>query len=443
MDSEQFGVYRLEALLGRGGMGEVYRAYDTEHDRVVALKVLSRALAADRGYRERFRREAHLAARLNEPHIVPIHRYGEIDGRLFLDMRLVPGRDVQEVLTREGPMPAHRAVRIISQVAHALDAAHADGLVHRDVKPSNILLTEEGEDDFVYLVDFGIARALDDSAGPRLTTAGAALGSLEYMAPERFLEQPIDARIDVYSLACVLFECLTGRVPMVGDGLATLMYAHLYTEPPAPSSLRPGVPRALDDVVRRGLAKDPEQRWESAGQFASAARKALGSRPQPVVPQAPPTSIQPRPVVGRTLGFSDPGLPDEPPTSALPQQRPPAARKPAPPAARTPAPPAARDAPRGSRIDFSAPPPRSPSAPPLGPVSRPDARAVSAPGPVGTRAAEPHPSGPLPVGLPPPPPARGQASAPAPRTRSRAPVLLLVLVLVLLAAAAVVVFAVL
>ncbi|MGY1743219.1 MULTISPECIES: serine/threonine-protein kinase [unclassified Blastococcus] len=314
MEWEQFGPYRIEALLGRGGMGEVYRAFDTEHDRVVALKVLSEALAADTGYRERFRREAHLAARLNEPHIVPIHRYGEIDGRLFLDMRLVPGRDVAAVLAEEGPMEPARAVSVVSQTARALDSAHADGLVHRDVKPSNVLITGTGDDEFVYLVDFGIARSTSDAAGPALTQTGAALGSFDYMAPERFLEKPIDKRVDVYALACVLFECLTGRRPFTGDGLATLMYAHLNTDPVAPSTLRPGLPKALDDVVLRGLAKDPDTRYPTCGELAAAARAALrdsGVAETPM-PAAPPTAVTQLPVRPETVGFSQPGPPGLP-----------------------------------------------------------------------------------------------------------------------------------
>ena len=312
MEFEQFGAYRIEGLLGRGGMGEVYRAFDTEHDRVVALKVLSEHLAADKGYRERFRREAHSAARLNEPHIVPIHRYGEIEGRLFLDMRLVPGRDVAEVVANEGPMDPARAVSIISQAARALDSAHADGLIHRDVKPSNILVTGTGEDEFVYLVDFGIARSTTDTQGPALTQTGAALGSFDYMAPERFLERPADKRVDVYALACVLFEILTGRRPFMGDGLAVLMYAHLNTDPPAPSSLRPDLPHALDAVILKGLAKEPDERWATAGEFAAAARKALsesGVTPTPEVraPAAPPTAVTPLPFTPQTVGFSNPG----------------------------------------------------------------------------------------------------------------------------------------
>jgi serine/threonine protein kinase len=312
VEFEQFGAYRIEGLLGRGGMGEVYRAFDTEHDRVVALKVLSEHLAADKGYRERFRREAHSAARLNEPHIVPIHRYGEIEGRLFLDMRLVPGRDVAEVLANEGPMDPARAVSIISQAARALDSAHADGLIHRDVKPSNILVTGTGDDEFVYLVDFGIARSTTDTQGPALTQTGAALGSFDYMAPERFLERPADKRVDVYALACVLFEILTGRRPFMGDGLAVLMYAHLNTDPPAPSSLRPDLPHALDSVILKGLAKEPDERWATAGELAVAARKALsesGVTPTPEVraPAAPPTAVTPLPFTPQTVGFSNPG----------------------------------------------------------------------------------------------------------------------------------------
>ncbi len=310
MELQQFGPYRIEALLGRGGMGEVYRAFDTEHDRTVALKVLSEHLAADSGYRERFRREAHLAARLNEPHIVPIHRYGEIDGRLFLDMRLVPGRDVAAALAADGPMSPERAVSIVSQTARALDAAHADGLVHRDVKPSNVLLSGAGDDEFVYLVDFGIARSTSDGQGPSLTQTGAALGSFDYMAPERFLEKPIDQRVDVYALACVLFECLTARRPFNGDGLATLMYAHLNTTPQAPSVVRPGLPRGLDDVVLKGLAKEPDERYSTCGELAAAARAALASAGVAPRPEAaPPTSVTPLPLRPQTVGFSNPGAP--------------------------------------------------------------------------------------------------------------------------------------
>ena len=311
MESEQFGSYRIEALIGRGGMGEVYRAYDTEHERTVALKVLSEHLAADRGYRERFRREAHLAARLNEPHVVPIHRYGEIEGRLFLDMRLVRGDDVAQVLARDGRFSPERAVSVVSQVAQALDAAHADGLVHRDVKPSNVLLTGSGDGEFAYLVDFGIARSTADSQGPSLTQTGAALGSFDYMAPERFLERDIDQRVDVYALACVLFECLTGRRPFPRDGLGAQMYAHVNTQVERPSSLAPGIPTALDDVVARGLAKDPDARYSGAGELAAAARAALAGsggppRPEVVVPQAPPTTIQDLRSVPQTVGFTDP-----------------------------------------------------------------------------------------------------------------------------------------
>ncbi|MEI4271766.1 serine/threonine-protein kinase [Klenkia sp. LSe6-5] len=309
MQSEQFGPYRIEALIGRGGMGEVYRAFDTEHERTVALKVLSEHLAADRGYRERFRREAHLAARLAEPHVIPIHRYGEVDGRLFLDMRLVHGDDVATVLAREGRMDPVRAVSIVSQVARALDAAHADGLVHRDVKPSNVLLTGSGDGEFAYLVDFGIARSTTDAQGPALTQTGAALGSFDYMAPERFLERGIDHRVDVYALACVLFECLTGRRPFPTTGLAAQMFAHVNTQADPPSAVVPGLPAQLDAVVARGLAKDPAARWSSAGELAAAARAALagagGQGWAVAVPQSPPGGPAPS-GHPRTIGFTDP-----------------------------------------------------------------------------------------------------------------------------------------
>ena len=210
---ELFGPYRLEELIGRGGMGEVYRAHDTVRDRVVALKILPTAMAVNPRFEARFRRESQLVARLSAPHIVPIHDFGEIDGRLFLDMRLVRGVDLATVL-ESGPLAPPRAVEMISQVASALDAAHADGLVHRDIKPSNVLYVGDprerrpGADhsDFVYLVDFGIARNLEE--GTSLTATGHAVGTLGYMAPERFSGEPSDRRIDVYALACTLYEAL-------------------------------------------------------------------------------------------------------------------------------------------------------------------------------------------------------------------------------------------
>lgn len=278
VDRNAFGPYRIEALLGRGGMGEVYRAYDESHKRMVALKVLSPHLAADEGYRARFRRESELAARLREAHVIPIHRYGEIEGRLFLDMRLVDGADLGAVLKSRGALGVERAVDIIGQLARALDAAHDDGLIHRDVKPSNVLVTHQADDDFVYLVDFGIARSAQDD-GLGLTITGAAMGSFDYMAPERFLAEPVDRRADVYSLACLLYECLTGRRPFSGDGPA-LMNNHLNATPPRPSAAaQPGrVPPALDEVIARGMAKRPEDRYPRAGDLAAAARAALRVR---------------------------------------------------------------------------------------------------------------------------------------------------------------------
>lgn len=298
----RFGPYRVLGVLGTGGMGSVLRAHDDEHERDVALKVLHQQWATDEGYRERFRREARIAARLNEPHVVPIHRFGEIDGQLFLDMRLVEGEDLASLLRRSGRLAPARAVDVVGQVARALDAAHAGGLVHRDVKPSNVLLVARSDggdlagsapgEDFCYLADFGIARTSED-AGPALTGTGMAVGSTEYMAPERFGSTPLDARVDVYSLACVLFEALTGQRVFPANEPVALMAAHMHSPPSPPSSLAPGIPPALDAVVLRGLAKDREERWATAGAMAAAARAALADSGVPVPsPDAPTTGGQ-------------------------------------------------------------------------------------------------------------------------------------------------------
>jgi serine/threonine-protein kinase len=275
LDAEQFGPYRLEELIGRGGMGEVFRAFDTEKKRTVAVKRLLRHLAASEEFQARFRRESELAARLRDPHVIPIHQYGEINGYLYIEMRLVEGADLACVIKDQGRLAPQRAVNIVAQVASALDAAHTDGLVHRDVKPQNILVAgADRGDDFVYLVDFGIVRAADGH-GTMMTATGATIGTVEYMAPERFLSGHGDHRVDVYALACVLLEMLTGRKPFEGEGLAAMMYSHVHLPPPRPSRLVPDVPVALDAVVERGMAKAPDERFASAGELARAAGVAL------------------------------------------------------------------------------------------------------------------------------------------------------------------------
>ncbi|WP_326956773.1 serine/threonine-protein kinase [Amycolatopsis sp. NBC_01286] len=310
---EQFGPYRIEGLLGRGGMGEVHRAYDTAHDRVVALKLLSDPYVSDEAFRARFRRESQIVARLREPHVIPIHAYGEIDGQLYLDMRLVEGKDLKELL-EEGPLTPDRAAGIVEQVAGALDAAHVDGLVHRDVKPSNVLVTSG---DFVYLVDFGIARSMSGEA-TSLTGTGNVIGTLDYMAPERFGDAPITGLVDVYALACVFFECLTGHRPFQAEGAAAQMGAHLTAPPPVLSQARPGVPSALDAVVARGMAKNPADRYPTAAAFAAAVRTALAAPAAAPIPTwqktlpGPVTPPRPMPTLQAQHGLSAPMTPPRP-----------------------------------------------------------------------------------------------------------------------------------
>jgi serine/threonine-protein kinase len=255
-------------------MGEVYEAEDTVKERVVALKLLSPALCHDPVFRERLQREARTAGRLQEPHVVPVHDYGEIDGQLYLDMRLIEGTDLSALLRKVGALAPSRAVAIIRQAASALDAAHAAGVIHRDIKPENILITR---DDFVYLVDFGIASATADE---RLTQAGSAVGTWKYAAPEQFTDAEVSYSVDVYALACVLHECLTGSPPYRADNAGALITAHLMEPIPHPSQLRPGIPATFDEVIRRGMAKDAKNRYASASELALAANAALSARDQ-------------------------------------------------------------------------------------------------------------------------------------------------------------------
>ncbi|MGB3885203.1 protein kinase domain-containing protein [Gordonia sp. (in: high G+C Gram-positive bacteria)] len=259
------GRYRLVRLLGRGGMGDVYEAVDTDKDRTVALKLLPQALSDDADFRARFMRESRTVAKLNDPHIIPIHDFGELDGQLFLDMRIVRGRDLRSVI-KDGPLEPARAVAIVEQVAGALDTAHATGLLHRDVKPENILLDSR---DFAYLADFGLAQSAGQT---RLTSTGLAIGSFAYMAPERFgTDTPPGPQSDVYALACVLYECLTGTQPFPSTSIEQIIAGHLSRPVPATGT-------AMDAVIATGMAKNPAARFPSAGALAVAAGDALNGR---------------------------------------------------------------------------------------------------------------------------------------------------------------------
>ncbi|WP_240274690.1 protein kinase domain-containing protein [Mycobacterium ulcerans] len=273
MDAREFGRYRLFELIGQGAAGTVYKAHDTVMGRDVAIKILPADRANEPGFRARFSREALIAARLTDPHIIPVHDTGEIDGQLYLVMPIINGVDLEVALQRDGPMTPARAVRMVEQIAAALDAAHAHGLVHRDVKPSNALMTDQG---FVYLIDFGLAQ---DGTGAKLTAESRTAGTWAYMAPERMMSDVIDARADVYSLTCLLYECLTGEMPFPGDRVALQMTAHLATPPPKPSERRSAVPAGFDDVIARGMAKQPDDRYPSAGELAMAAAAALATPP--------------------------------------------------------------------------------------------------------------------------------------------------------------------
>jgi serine/threonine protein kinase len=308
-----FGKYEISRLLGKGGMGEVYEAYDTDKGRTVALKVLTDQYAQDETFRSRFLRESRAAAILQEPHVIPIHDWGEIDDVLYIDMRLVQGETLHDML-KKGAIEPERATDIVRQIAAALDAAHAQGLIHRDVKPQNIIVTP---DDFAYLVDFGIAEVKGDT---HLTVAGYQVGSFDYMAPERFGDEEATPAVDVYSLACVLYEALTGAKPFPVHSAEQAIGAHLSSPPPRPSAVNSRALPSFDDIIARGMAKHPDDRYGSAGALGRAAKRALSAE-RPAPPQAetllapqhltapasyPPFSAQyVSPATGPTVVFSE------------------------------------------------------------------------------------------------------------------------------------------
>jgi serine/threonine protein kinase len=290
----QIAGYTIEQQIGRGGMAVVYRASDGRLNRSVALKILAPEFASDTSFRQRFIREMRAAAAVDHPNIVPVFDAGEADGALFIAMRYVSGQDLRTLLDHEGTLPAARVAHLISQAAAALDEAHSRGLVHRDVKPGNMLIgtmTGSGQPDHLYLSDFGLSKQRMSSAS--LTLTGQFLGTLDYMAPEQVEGHDVDGRADLYALACTAFEMLTGQPPFRRDQNFAVMYAQLSAPAPAVTALRPDLPPAVDQVIARALAKSPGDRYQTCTEFAKALRAACGLGRSAAGPAADPAAPAP------------------------------------------------------------------------------------------------------------------------------------------------------
>jgi len=325
----QVASYRIVEQIGRGGMAVVYRARDIRLDRWVALKILAPDLALDQVFRQRFIRESRAAAAVDHPNIIPIFEAGEAEGVLFIAMRFVSGPDVRSLLDREGTLPAARATGIVAQVASALDAAHACGLVHRDVKPANMLLSDaakRGTADHVYLSDFGVSKQSDSTSS--LTSTGQLVGTLDYLAPEQVEGRPVDGRTDVYALACAAFEMLAGVPPFKRDQSMAVLWAQLSAPPPLLTSRRPDLPPAVDQVMAKALAKSPGDRYDRCLDFASSLQGACGLRSaglaggarRPAGPDTTPRSATVAGLPGAVPGFTRPS--PEPPYAYRPAKRP-------------------------------------------------------------------------------------------------------------------------
>jgi serine/threonine protein kinase len=311
--------HRIDAVVGEGGMGVVFRATHLRLRRTVAFKVLPPWLAADEDYRRRFEREAAIAASLEHPNVVPIYDAGHANGILYLSMRFVDGEDLGAVLRREGPLGLERVCAILGPVAEALDAVHDAGLVHRDVKPGNVLIARPrrpGGPEQVYLCDFGVAKG--STAGTDITSAGQFFGTVQYSSPEQIEGRWLDGRSDQYGLACLAHRSLTGQVPYLRPATPAVIYAHLTAPPPRPSEHRPDLPAAVDAVIARGAAKDPDQRFPSCSAFIAALRAAAAGPAPP--PAARPPQPTPRPAAHRPSPTARPG-PVLPATLELPEPR--------------------------------------------------------------------------------------------------------------------------
>jgi len=285
-----FAGYRLDRLLGRGGMGTVYRATQVESGRVVALKLLRLELASDVSFSARFKREARLSAQLRHPHVVPLVDAGESNGTLYLAMEYIDGVDLAHVIAFEGSLHPRVIAAIVAQLAAALDSASELGLVHRDVKAANVLIGNRSGEPYAYLTDFGVSKHVSSQSG--ITAAGVWVGSIDYASPEQLQSQPVDARTDIYALGCLLYEGLTGQVPFPRKREVDKMMAHLAEPPPQPSLARPEIPVAFDAVVTTALSKLPQDRFATAGALARAALAAAeDAGPAP----SPPLALQVRP----------------------------------------------------------------------------------------------------------------------------------------------------
>src|SRR5215218_2576306 len=272
-DGDEFAGYKIETRLGRGGMGILFLALEPGLERRVALKLIAPEAAADEVFAQRFAEESRIAASIEHPNVVPIYAAGEEEGVPWIAMRYVAGSDLGRRLTQVGRLEPEHAVALIAQLGNGLDAIHAAGLVHRDVKPANVLLSGGAGSDHAYITDFGVARNVSTQSG--LTQTGRFVGTLDYVAPEQIAGGEVDARVDVYALGCLLYKLLTGEVPFPREGEAARLYAHLNDPPPAPSLYVPEISMALDDVVARAMSKQPEDRYPSAGDLGRAATAAL------------------------------------------------------------------------------------------------------------------------------------------------------------------------
>ena len=317
--------YRIEGFAGRGGMGVVYIATQLALDRRVALKLIAPDLAQDDSFRQRFKRESRTAAQIEHPHVIPVHEAGEADGQLFIAMRFVDGIDLRELIRRDGMVEPARATRLVAQVASALDAAHAHGLVHRDIKPGNVLIAAEGGQDHAYLTDFGLSKQLSSESG--VTATGMWVGTLDYISPEQVQGAPLDARSDIYSLGCLLYHAVAGRVPFDRESDVAKIFAHLSDPPPALSEAPGHLPAELDPVVRRAMAKDPAARYLSAGDLGRAALAAVEGRTITQVERSVATGDA-APSATATGTRVRAGVPPAAPATATPAAAPPAPARP-------------------------------------------------------------------------------------------------------------------